>query len=259
MGALAGKTALVTGGTKGLGAELAVALAEAGADIAVLGRDSASGQGVAEQVRALSRRAVVLAADVTDHAQMDAAAAEANAALGQIDILVCTAGVGSPRRPLWELDAADFRACYDVNVLGAMLAMRAVLPFMIARRSGRIINIGGTYGHKGVALSSIYASTKWALRGLTRSVALEAGPYGVTANVVAPGGVEGPRLTRAFQQSADQEGIAYEDVLRRFNSRAALGRLVSGGEIAAAVIHLASDAGCNITGQDMIVDAGTIV
>ena len=259
MRALDGKTALITGGTKGLGAELAVALARAGADIAVLGRDAAAGEGVAAAVRGLGRRAVVLAADVTDQQQMEAAAARANEALGAIDVLVCTAGVGSPRRPIWELGAEDFRACYDVNVLGAMLAMRAVLPLMIARRSGRIVNIGGTYGHKGVALASLYASTKWALRGLTRSVALEVGAYGITANVVAPGGIEGPRLTRDFERSAEREGVAYEAVLERFTSRSALGRLVTGDEVAAAVIHLAADAGRNITGQDLIVDAGQVI
>jgi 3-oxoacyl-[acyl-carrier protein] reductase len=259
MGALDGRTALITGGTKGLGAELAVALAGAGADIAVLGRDAAAGEGVAETVRGLGRRAVVLTADVTAEDQMKAAAARANDALGAIDVLVCTAGVGSPRRPLWELDPEDFRACYDVNVLGVMLAMRAVLPFMIAKRSGRIVNIGGTYGHKGVALASLYASTKWALRGLTRSVALEVGVYGITANVVAPGGVEGPRLTRDFERSAEREGIPYEAVLERFTSRSALGRLVTGDEVAAAVIHLASEAGRNITGQDLIVDAGQVI
>lgn len=259
MGALDGRTALITGGTKGLGAELTVALAGAGADIAVLGRDAAAGEGVAETVRGLGRRAVVLTADVTAEDQMKAAAARANDALGAIDVLVCTAGVGSPRRPLWELDPEDFRACYDVNVLGVMLAMRAVLPFMIAKRSGRIVNIGGTYGHKGVALASLYASTKWALRGLTRSVALEVGVYGITANVVAPGGVEGPRLTRDFERSAEREGIPYEAVLERFTSRSALGRLVTGDEVAAAVIHLASEAGRNITGQDLIVDAGQVI
>jgi NAD(P)-dependent dehydrogenase (short-subunit alcohol dehydrogenase family) len=256
---LAGKRALITGGTKGLGAELALALARAGADVAVLGRDKAAGLGVVQSIEAIDRKGVAIEADVTDEAGMEAAAAEAVAALGSIDILVCTAGVGSPRRPLWELGAADFKACYDVNVLGVMLAMRAVLPGMIARKSGRIIAIGGTYGHKGVALSSIYASTKWALRGLVRSVALEVGQYGITANVVAPGGVEGPRLTRDFQASADREGLPYEAVLKRFTDRSALGRLVTGDEVAAAVIHLASEAGRNMTGQDLIVDSGTIV
>jgi 3-oxoacyl-[acyl-carrier protein] reductase len=259
MGALIGKRALITGGTKGLGAELALALANAGADIAVLGRDRAAGLGVGKSIEDLGRRAFVVEADVTDQARMDRAAQEASATLGGIDVLVCTAGVGSPRRPLWTLEAGDFHSCFDVNVLGAMLAMRAVLPGMIEQKSGRIINIGGTYGHKGVERSSIYAASKWALRGLTRSVALEVGKYGVTANVVAPGGIEGPRLTRDFEMTARSEGIAYEDVVKRFNKRSALGRLVTGDEVAAAVIYLASDAGRNITGQDLIVDSGTIV
>jgi NAD(P)-dependent dehydrogenase (short-subunit alcohol dehydrogenase family) len=259
MGALNGRSALVTGGTKGLGGELATALAAAGADVAVLGRDGAAGEAVAAQVRALGRRAVALTADVTSQDDMERAAAAAAEALGAVDVLVCAAGVGSPRRPVWELTADDFTGCFDVNVRGAFLAMRAVLPGMIARRSGRIVAIGGTYGHKGVALASLYASTKWALRGLVRSIALEAGEYGVTANVVAPGGVEGPRLTSDFQRSADREGIPYEAVLQRFTDRSALGRLVTGQEVAAAVIHLASEAGRNITGQDLIVDAGQVI
>jgi NAD(P)-dependent dehydrogenase (short-subunit alcohol dehydrogenase family) len=256
---LSGKMALITGGSKGLGAELAVALAKAGADVAVLGRDAAAGKTVELAVRELGRRSLFLCADVTDQTQMQAAVAELESVLGAIDILVCVAGVGSLRRPIWELGAEDFRACFDVNVLGVMLAVRAVLPSMIARKSGRIIAIGGTYGHKGVALSSLYASTKWALRGLIRSVALEVGPYGVTANVVAPGAVEGPRLTRDFQASAERDGLSYEAVVERFTRRSALGRLVKPDEVAAMVIHLASEAGRNITGQDLIVDAGQII
>ncbi|HVY33201.1 MAG TPA: SDR family oxidoreductase [Caulobacteraceae bacterium] len=259
MGALAGKCALVTGGTKGLGAELALGLARAGADVAVLGRDGQAGEAVCRQIGAIGRRNLAIQADVMDQEQMDAAATQVRAAFGAVDILVCAAGVGSPRRPIWELESADFRACFDVNVLGVMLALRAVMPLMIEQKFGRVVAIGGTYGHKGVGLASLYASSKWAVRGLIRSVALEGGPHGVTANVVAPGGIEGPRLTREFQASAERDGLTYEAVLERFTRRSALNRLVTPDEVCAAVVHLASDAGRNITGQDLIVDAGQII
>jgi 3-oxoacyl-[acyl-carrier protein] reductase len=256
---LSGQVALVTGSTRGLGRELAVVLAKAGADIVVVGREAATGEVTAQAVRAAGRAAIVLSGDVTDEAAMDAVAAQALARFGRIDILVCTAGVGSPRKPLWESHAADLRACFDVNVLGTMLAMRAVLPGMIARKQGRVIVIGGTYGHKGVANSAIYAASKWALRGLVKSTALEAAPHGVTCNIVAPGGVDGERLRRTFRESAKARGENFDDVLGRFTAGTALGRLVTGEDIAAAILHLAGDGGRMITGQDIIIDSGTIV
>lgn len=258
-GPLDGQVALVTGSTRGLGRELAVSLAQAGADIVVVGREAATGEITADAVRATGREAIVLPGDVTDEAAMEAVAAQAIDRFGRIDLLVCTAGVGGPRRPIWESSAADLHACFDVNVLGTMLAMRAVLPFMVARASGRVVVIGGTYGHKGVANSAIYAASKWALRGLVKSAALEAAPHGITCNVIAPGGVEGERLLRSFQESADARGETLDAVLGRFTAGTALGRLVTGGDIAAAIVHLAGESGRMITGQDIIIDSGTIV
>jgi len=253
------KIALVTGSTRGLGRELAVGLAQAGAHIVVVGRDAQTGEATAQAVRAAGREAIVLAGDVTDEAAMEGVAADAIAHFGRIDTLVCTAGISGPGVPVWESTAADFRSCFDVNVLGVMLAMRAVLPHMIAAQQGRVIVIGGTYGHKGVANAAIYAASKWALRGLVKSTALEAAPFGVTCNMVAPGGVEGERLRGQFQKIADKRGETLEAALARFNSTTALGRLVTGDDIAAAIIHLASDGGRQITGQDIVIDSGTIV
>ena len=130
---------------------------------------------------------------------------------------------------------------------------------MTERRSGRIVAVGGTYGHKGVAGFGVYAASKWALRGLMRSAALDAGPYGVTVNIVAPGGVDGDRIRAQFARSAAANGETPEAVLQRFTSGSALGRLVDPGDIAAALLYLLSDGAANITGQDIIVDAGTIV
>jgi len=258
-GMLDGQVAFITGATRGLGRELAVALATAGADIAIIGRDAATGEVTAQAVRDAGRRAIVLAADVTDEAAMDAAAAQAVAHFGRIDMLVCTAGISGPGRPVWESHASDLQACFDVNVTGVLLAMRAVLPAMIARKYGRVVAIGGTYGHKGVANAAIYASSKWALRGLVKSAALEAAPHGITCNIVAPGGVEGERLYAAFRKSAEARGERMEDALARFTAGTAMGRLVTGADIAAAILHLMGDAGRMITGQDIIVDSGTII
>jgi 3-oxoacyl-[acyl-carrier protein] reductase len=256
---LKGQVVFATGATKGLGAELALALAREGAHVVIVGRDVQAGEGVAAAVRATGSEALVLPADVTDGEALTAAARQAKAHFGRVDRLLCTAGVGSPRQPVWQSSADDYRACFDINVLGVMLSMRAVMPLLIEQGEGRVVVIGGTYGHKGVADAALYAASKWAVRGLVKSAALEAGPHNVTVNVVAPGGIAGPRLKRLFEASAQREGIAYEAVLRRFTAKSALGRLVSGDDVAHAVIHLFSDGGRLITGQDIVVDAGTLI
>lgn len=259
MDALRGKVVFATGATRGLGAEIAVAMAREGAHIAIVGRDAQAGETVAAAVRAVGSAALVLAADVTDAAALEQASARALAEFGRIDRLLCTAGVGSLRQPVWESSAAEYHACFDINVLGVLNAMRAVMPTLIAQRDGRVVVIGGTYGHKGVAQSAVYAASKWAVRGLVKSAAMDAGSFNVTCNVVAPGGIAGPRLKRLFEASAEREGLPYEEVLGRFTSKAALGRLVTGEDVAGAVIHLFSEGGRHITGQDLVVDAGTLV
>ncbi len=183
---LAGQTALVTGATRGLGRELALALAQAGANVAIVGRDAGNGEITAAQVREAGCEALVLAVDVGDETAMEQAAQAAMAHFGRIDILVCTAGVSGPGVPVWESTKADLDACLAVNVTGVLLAMRAVMPHMIAAGSGRVVVIGGTYGHKGVANAAIYSASKWALRGLVKSAALESARHGITCNVVSP-------------------------------------------------------------------------
>jgi len=257
MATLAGEIALVTGATRGLGRELALALAREGADVAVLGQDRARGQAVAGEIAALGRHSLAVAADVTDEADMALAIAAVADHFGRIDILVCAAGVGAPRQSVLAADAAGFHQVFDVNVLGVLLAAKHVLPGMMERRAGRVIAIGGTYGNKGVPLFALYSASKWALRGLIKSVALEMGPYDICANIVSPGGVDGPRLRAQFNVAAVRDGITPEDVERRFLADTALGRLSSADDIAAAVVFLAGQGARNVTGQEINVDGGS--
>jgi NAD(P)-dependent dehydrogenase (short-subunit alcohol dehydrogenase family) len=256
---LEGSIACVTGATRGVGRHIALTLAGAGADLVIVGRDAHMAQEVAALAADLGRKSWCCIADIAAPDTLVPALAAAGAPVGDVGILVCAAGLSLRHAPVWTYAAEDYRACFDLNVFGVLQAVNAVLPGMIARGSGRIVAIGGTYGYRGVAGSAVYAASKWALRGLIKSVAMDAGAFGVTANIVAPGGIDGEKLRGQFAQSAAREGLTEQQVYDRFAARSALRQLVSEADVAAMVLFAVSDAAARITGQDFLVDGGTIV
>jgi NAD(P)-dependent dehydrogenase (short-subunit alcohol dehydrogenase family) len=256
---LSGRLACVTGGTRGVGRDIARALADAGSDVILVGRDADTARHAVDEIAALGHRAIAVAADMSRAGALADGCREAGVDPAGIDILVCAAGLSLPHRPIWEYDENDYRRCFDLNILGVMGAINTVLPGMIECRRGRIVAIGGTYGHRGVAKSSLYAASKWALRGLIKSIAGEVGPFGITANVVSPGGIDGENLRAQFAQSAQREGLTPDAVYDRFAARSAMRTLVSGADVAATVLYAVSPAAARVTGQDLLVDAGTIL
>lgn len=258
---LSGRAVVVTGPAKGMGRAITMAIARAGGDLVMLGRDLAPIEAVASDIWDLGRDALVCQANITDEDDVAGALAAADAHFsGRLWGLVNIAGVTGPSGcKLWEHSVADFHELFDVNVLGSVLTMKHVLPRLMARGDGSVVNIGGTFGFKGVRDASLYGATKWALRGISKSAALEAGASGVRVNMVSPGGVDGPRLTRQLGEQAEREGISGDAAYARFCRTAALGRMSKDEDIANAVIFLLSDAARNVTGQDLLVDGGTIV
>jgi NAD(P)-dependent dehydrogenase (short-subunit alcohol dehydrogenase family) len=257
---LTDRAVVVTGPAKGMGAAITRAIAAAGGDLVLLGRDLSPIEALADELRASGRRALVRRTDVTDEAAVARAVTEAAEAFPGLHGAVNVAGVTGPAgKMLWEHSVADYHEVFGVNVLGTFLVMKAVLPVLIARGGGSVVNIGGTFGFKGIRELSLYGATKWTLRGLTKSAALEAGGAGVRVNMVSPGGVEGPRLTRQLGEEAERLGISFEERYRKFAATAALGRMSTAEDVADAVLFLLSDAARNITGQDLLVDGGTIV
>jgi NAD(P)-dependent dehydrogenase (short-subunit alcohol dehydrogenase family) len=261
MKTLTGQTVFLTGAAKGMGRAITLELAAAGADVALAGRDVAACEGVAEEARAMGRTASVHACDVTDEASVAAAIAAAWAEHeGATWALVNIAGgTGPSGKLLWDHTMEDVREVFDVNLVGSWLTMKYALPRMIAARAGAVVNIGGTFGHKGVRKAWAYGATKWALRGLTKSAALETGAFGIRVNMVSPGGVDGPRLTRQLGEAAAAEGIPAEKAYARFAASTALGRMSTDRDVALAVLFLLGPGGRNITGQDLLVDGGTVV
>ncbi len=241
---LTGKTAFVTGSTRGIGLSVARALHAAGAKVAIVGRDVARAQIVAVE---LGERAAGVACDVADAAQVEAAIAAAEAALGPIDILVNNAGL-TRDNILLRLSEDDWDVVLDANLKGAFLTTRAVIKGMMKRRTGRIINITSVVGLTGNKGQANYAASKAGLVGLTKSVAKEYASRGVLANCIAPGFIE-TDMTAALPSEARTALL----------EQIALGRLGRPEDIAAAVLFLASDLAAYITGQVLVVDGGMVI
>jgi 3-oxoacyl-[acyl-carrier protein] reductase len=257
---LTGKTALVTGPAKGMGRAITLALAAEGADLVLAGRDRAAIEPVAAEAEAQGAGTLVCRCDVTDAAQVAATAAAGIEAFGAIDILVNVAGGTGPLgKSGIETTPEEFDAIMALNVKGCFLTMRAVLPSMIARGGGKIVNVGGTFGLRGRAGRLGYSASKWGLRGLTKSFALEVGPHNVNVNCVAPGMVDGPRFRSVCAEMADRLGIPVDEARARHAEEYALRRVSTDADVANAVLFLVSERARQITGQDLAVDGGWVI
>ena len=258
---LDGRVAVITGPAKGMGAEVTATLARAGADLVLAGRDLAPVEEVAGRARALGRRAAVVRCDVTSPADVDALRdAALDAFGGRIDILVNVAGGTGPLgRTAWETTPEEFDEILALNMKGCFLTMRSFLPTMIARKHGKIVNVGGTFGLRGRALRMAYSASKWGLRGITKSTALEVGEHNVNVNCVCPGMVDGPRFERVCAENARRLGITPDEARRKHEAEYALRRVSTARDVANAVLFLAADASRNITGQDLAVDGGWVI
>ena len=248
---LTGRTAVVTGGGSGLGAAIARALHAAGASVVVVGRDAQKLHGVAAD---LGSRARALVCDVADAASVDAlrdALADT-----EVSILVNNAGIPGPVAALTDIAVDDWDEVFAVNVRGTFLLCRALLPGMIARGDGDVINIASVSGKRPLAHRTPYCASKMAVIGLTSTLAFEVGPAGVRVNSLSPGPVQGPRMARNFRLEAERSGTSVDDAEQAFVSRAALGRMVTEDEVGSAVIAMLGMPG--MCGADVDLSAGMV-
>jgi NAD(P)-dependent dehydrogenase (short-subunit alcohol dehydrogenase family) len=255
---LKARVVMITGPAKGMGAAVTKAFALEGAKLSLVGRDVAAVEPVANEARDLGAEAIVVPCDLTDPKQCEQAAAATNAAFGRIDILVNVAGGSGPvGKTGVETTPEEFDEIVTLNMNGCFHTMRATLPTMMTQRYGKIVNVGGTFGMRGRAGRMAYSASKWGLRGITKSFALEVGPYNINVNCVAPGMVDGPRFRdKVCADMAKRLGITLEEAMERHAADYALKRVTVDADVANACLFLASDASRQITGIDLPIDGG---
>ena len=244
---LAGQVALVTGAARGLGRAISLALANAGADVALGLRDRNTGSVLAQEIEAMGRRALPLQMDMARLDQISSAIGDAVAHFGRLDILVNNAGV-APDHPAEDFTEADFDYTMAVNVKGTFFASQAAGRVMIRQKHGRIINMSSQAGFVALPTESVYCTTKAAIAHMTKCLAVEWGKHNITVNAVAPTFIHTPGTEEALANPAFRA-----DTIERI---AALHRIGEPMEVTGAVVFLASPAASLITGHTILIDGG---
>ena len=251
MSGLAGRRALVTGGGRGIGRAVALALARAGARVTVAARTRAEVEAVA---REMGSPGVAATVDVADPASVRALFRET----GAVDILINGAGV-APTAPLVKTTDEQWRQAIDVNLGGSFHCLREALPAMAAAGWGRVVNIASIAGKTGMPYIAAYAASKHGVLGLTKVAALECAARGITVNAVCPGYVDTPMTDESVRRIVAKTGVPEADVRRRLAESSPQKRLYTVDEVAALVLFLCGDAAAGINGQALSVDGGTVV
>lgn len=253
------RVAVVTGAAQGIGLEIALAFAKKGAHIVLASRSAdklAEAQGAVE---ALGQEALALPTDLRDEGEIRRLIDRTLERFGRIDVLVNNSGIAGPTKPLWDVDAHEWDETFAVNVRGGFLCARAVLPAMMQAQSGAILFIGSMTGKRPLWGRTPYSSSKLALVGLVRTLALEAGPHGIRVNLISPGPVDGERIEAVVRNQASVRNISIDEVRREILRDSPLGRFIPPADIASAALFLVSDEAGSITGEDLNVSAGVVM
>ena len=251
---LQGKTALVTGGGSGIGYTIAHTFEAAGASVWVCDVDT----GRIDELNERDRNIRGIVADVgSENDVQNLFESVLNETDGTLDILVNNAGISGPNGPLETLQLQAWLDTLRINLISAFLCCRHALPVMKGQRSGSIVNLSSTAGTHGYPLRTPYASAKWGIIGLTKSLAMEVGGYGIRVNAICPGPVSGARMDRVIDDEAETRGIDSSKVREQFTSQISLKCFVEAEDIAQMALFVCSEQGARISGQALSVDGHT--
>jgi len=254
---LEGKIAVVTGGGRGIGKSIALVFAGEGADVVIAARTEADLKKTAAEIEAMGRKCLAIVTDQAVPEQIRNMVDRTLEKFGRVDVLVNNAGIGGPSISVADMDLEAWNQTLTINLTGAMLCAKYVLKNdMIPRKSGNIINISSVSGRFGHANRSPYATSKWGLIGLTQTLAMEVGQYGIRVNCIAPGPVVGERIEWAMQKVSQSQGISYEQAVANEVARTVLGRMTEPEEVGYLAVFLATEKAASITGQTVNCNSG---
>lgn len=257
MNPLNGKVAVVTGAASGIGKQIALTLAKAGAAVAIADLQRDAAQRVVDEIESAGGKALALAMDVTDEQAVDSGIDRVVATFGSIDILVSNAGIQIVS-PLQDFAFADWKKMLAIHLDGAFLTTRAALRHMYpAKRGGVVIYMGSVHSHEASPLKSAYVTAKHGLLGLARTLAKEGGPHGVRSHVVCPGFVRTPLVEKQIPEQAKELGISEEEVVKKVMLGGTVdGEFTTVDDVAQTVLFLASFPSAALTGQSVLVSHG---
>jgi NAD(P)-dependent dehydrogenase (short-subunit alcohol dehydrogenase family) len=248
-----GKRVLVTAAGAGIGRAIAAAFVEQGAHVHICDIDANK---LAEFAAETSHIGATVA-DVSEPEQVDRLFADAKAHLGGLDVLVNNAGIAGPTGMTEELEPDDWDRTIKVNLNSQFYCARCAIPLLKEAGGGLIVNISSSAGLYGYPLRAPYAASKWAIIGFTKTLAMELGEYGIRANAICPGPVEGPRIEGVIRSRAEEEGVPFAAMQDRYLRHNSLHTFFSPQDIANMVLFLCSGAGCKISGQALAIDGHT--
>jgi NAD(P)-dependent dehydrogenase (short-subunit alcohol dehydrogenase family) len=254
-----GASAVVTGAGQGIGAAIARGLSANGAHVVLNGRRAELLEAVCDEITSAGGSAEAFPGDVTDPAHLELLMARAAGSRGVLDILVNNAGIAGPTAPLVEVTLEDWNETIAVNLTGVFLACKAAVPYLRHSAHGKILNIGSVTGKQPLPNRSPYAAAKLGVVGLTRTLAHEVGPYGISVNLISPWLVEGKRLQAVLASMSKERGLTADELRAEMTEGTAFKRTVSEADVVEMSLFLCSSAADNLTGQDINIAAGAVM
>jgi 3-hydroxybutyrate dehydrogenase len=258
---LAGQVAIVVGSARGIGEAIAQLFAKEGASLVLVDLESAKPQldAVAQAINRQGGNAIAVVADVAADAQVNNMVNETVKRYGKIDILVNSAGLRGPLVPVQDITEEEWDLVLSVNLKAVFLCCRAVLMVMMKQKSGSIVSISGTAGKEGMALRGSLCAAKWGVLGLTQTIAKEAGPYGIRANIICPGGMDEPDLRVMYAERAKGLGMEFSQLEKSILELTPLRKYAKHDEVAKAALFLASSDSSHTTGESLNVSGGRLM
>lgn len=258
---LDGQTAIVVGSARGIGAAIARTFSQEGANLVLVDLETMKPQleEVAQEINKGKGEAVAVVADCTDDRQVNQMVEESIRRWGKIDILVNSAGLRGPLVPVQEVTEQEWDSVLAVNLKAVFLCCKAVLKVMMKQRSGSIVSISGTAGKEGMALRGSLCAAKWGLLGLTQTIAKEAGPHGIRANVICPGGMDEADLREMYAERAKGLGMEFAQLEKQVLELTPLRKYAKHDEVAKAALFLASSDSSHTTGEALNVSGGRLM